>query len=352
MRLLIITQKVDENDDNLGFFHNWLYKFANKCQRVVVICLEKGGYHLPENVKVLSLGKEEYFRQPRVVRRLVAVARFFKYIWRERKNYDAVFVHMNPEYVVLAGLFWKILGKKIGLWYVHKSINLALRLAEKFTDKIFTASEESFRLKSDSDKVVITGHGIDIEKFSDKIRKQRTKIKIITVGRIAPVKNLHILIEAADILANRKNFRNFEIKIIGVPILKSDKKYFKQLEESVKERRLGGFVGFLGAIPHKEIGEIYKEADIFVHLSGTGSMDKAVLEAMASGLPVLSSSEAFKNILPEEFIISQNSPAVLADAILNFKRPFEATLNALKNLVSEKHGLEDTIDKIITNLNE
>ena len=150
MKLLIITQKVDINDDVLGFFHRWLEEFAKHCEKITVICLEMGEYKLPENVKVLSLGKEE------CVSKLKYLWRFYKYIWQERKKYDAVFVHMNPEYVVLGGLFWKILGKKISLWYTHKNVDLKLRIAEKFPNIIFSVSKESFRLKTAKLLVVST----------------------------------------------------------------------------------------------------------------------------------------------------------------------------------------------------
>ena len=58
MKLLICTQKVDTNDDNLGFFHDWIKEFARHCEKVTVICLYKGEYGLPKNVIVKSLGKE------------------------------------------------------------------------------------------------------------------------------------------------------------------------------------------------------------------------------------------------------------------------------------------------------
>jgi len=169
MRLLIITQKVDVNDDILGFFHRWLEEFAKHCENIIVICLQKGEYDLPKNVKILSLGKEQKnfqfsCRQKRlpvglifnfqsifnfsILKKLKYLLRFWKYIFVERKNYDKVFVHMNPEYVVLGGIFWRLMGKKIGLWYTHKAVNLKLRIAEKLANKIFTASKESFRLKS------------------------------------------------------------------------------------------------------------------------------------------------------------------------------------------------------------
>src|SRR3989344_2761544 len=169
VKLLILTQKVDSEDPILGFFHRWIEEFAKHCEQITVICLYEGAHNLPDNVRIFSLGKEQFenlkiknsFKiknlKLKIPRQVLYIARFYHFIWRERKNYDAVFVHMNPIYVVLGGLLWKVLRKKIGLWYTHKQVDLKLRIAEKLTDIIFTASRESFRLESDKIKVV--GHG-------------------------------------------------------------------------------------------------------------------------------------------------------------------------------------------------
>ena len=39
MKILIITQKVDQNDDVLGFFHGWIAEFAKHCEQVTVYFL-------------------------------------------------------------------------------------------------------------------------------------------------------------------------------------------------------------------------------------------------------------------------------------------------------------------------
>ncbi len=81
----------------LGFFHRWIVEIAKRCDSVHVICLKEGRHQLPANVTVHSLGKEggTLSRQ--------YVTRFYRYIWRYRKEYDSVFVHMNSEYVCLGG---------------------------------------------------------------------------------------------------------------------------------------------------------------------------------------------------------------------------------------------------------
>ena len=125
MKLLIITQKVDQNDQLLGFFIDWLKRFAERFEKVIVLCLEKGEFNLPENVKVISLGKE------RGVSKLKQFFNFYFLIFTLSKDYDNVFAHMNPIWVVLGSIPWRLLGKKIYFWYTHKAVTLKLRLAEK-----------------------------------------------------------------------------------------------------------------------------------------------------------------------------------------------------------------------------
>ena len=335
MKLLIITQKVDINDDNLGYFHSWLEKLAEKAD-IFVIGNYVGKYDLPENVKVFSLGKE---------RRVGRLVKIFKYQWFLLKllpRVNGVFFHMCPEYVLGAHLLPKIFRKKTLLWYTHKSVNWKLKLAEKLTDKIFTASKESFRLPSR--KVEITGHGIDVNKFkSQKSKVKSDKFTIITVGRIAEVKNLHLLIETAGILKNR-DF-NFEIKIAGAPILENDKKYFEKLKNLIKEKKLDDIVEFVGPIPNKYIAEFYQSGDLFINLSDTGSLDKAVLEAMACGLKILTSNEAFKDILPEENF-TKNEPKAVAEKIENLAKSPNMNKDKFIDYVSANHGLYNLTKKI------
>ena len=138
-KLLICTQAVDTQDSDLGFFVRWIEEFAKHCEKVTIICLREGKHDLPENVKVIVLGAGG--RWQRAVK-LISLAR------KLRGEYDAVFVHMNPEYIVVAGWVWRLMHKKITLWYTHKSVNLKLRIAVLFANTIFTASLESFRLKT------------------------------------------------------------------------------------------------------------------------------------------------------------------------------------------------------------
>ncbi len=390
MKLLILTQKVDENDDVLGFFVGWLEEFAKHCEKVTVVCLEKGDYDLPENVKVLSLGKEKPSRgKPvsatpdrssrrsetkwsdgrgavggkrsdlweRTVTRLRYTFNFYKHSWRERKNYDTVFVHMNPEYVVLGGLFWKLWRKKIALWYAHGSVNLKLRLAEKLTDKIFTSTESGFRLASEKKRVV--GQGIDTEKFKPAtVGKMDSDVfKIISIGRISPVKDYETLIGATEILA--KKGLKLSVDIVGGEGLPNQKSYFSDLKEVVAQKNLSGIVNFIGAVSNKDITRHLQSADLFVNMSHTGSLDKAVLEAMACGLPVLTCNEALKGLLgeyEEKLMYPKKDLPALAreiEYIINLGAPEKEKISSsMRNIVAENYRLGDLIKKLSKELTD
>lgn len=319
MRLLIITQKVDENDAILGFFHGWIAEFAKHCECVTVICLEEGTHHLPENVKVLSLGKEKKHS------RFQYLFRFYRYIWREQKNYDAVFVHMNPEYVVLGGLAWKYLGKKIALWYTHKSVDIKLRIAEKIADNIFTASKESFRLKSK--KVSVMGHGIDADFFSPDIKNIRTST-VLSAGRLSPTKRHDLVIRAAEHFPN-------EVMIAG------DGPERHNLENLAEHLSLASRIHFLGSQTQEQLRKEYRTAGVFIHASETGSLDKVVLEALACGLPVITTSAALVGL---PIVVASAMPDAIAKEVL---AAHEVDAKLLTEYVREHHSLQQLIPAIV-----
>lgn len=314
MKLLIITQKVDKNDAILGFFHRWIEEFAKNVESVVVIALYVGKHDLPKNVRVLSLGKEGG------VSRLKYITRFYSYIWRERKNYESVFVHMNQIYILLGGLLWRLFGKSIFLWYTHKSVTVSLRIAEKFTHTIFTASDKSFRLKSC--KKIVMGHGIDTELFKPDPLITKEDM-ILTTGRISEAKNN---IKMLDVLKGRPSFK---LVMIGSSVTQKDKPYKEKLIEEIKSRKLEERVELVGDIPQTALPMYYNRAKVFINLSDTGSLDKAVLEALAMDVPVYTTNEAFLN---SDYPVFQNIEEALESS--EDTRGYIIKNHSLKSLIA------------------
>lgn len=350
MKLLILTQKIDINDDVLGFMHGWIAEFAKQCEKVTVVCLQKGECELPENVKVLPLGKESGRS------RFKYLKRFYKYIWQERKNYDCIFAHMNPEYVVLGGWLWKLLNKKIGLWYAHGHVPFDLRIAEKFSNIIFTSTKSGCRL--DSDKIKVVGQGIDTCRFqiSDlRFQKNKNIFKIVTVGRISPIKDYETLIKAVKLLRRNKLFSRLQVDIIGAPAMLEDEKYLAELKKIAINKKLDNIINFVGSAPNNKIIGYLQKADLFVNMGKTGSLDKAILEAMACGLPILTCNESLLEILggyKEKLMYLKNDFKDLAekiDMINNMSAEEKKRIGKnLRIIVEKKHNLSGLIKKIIS----
>ncbi len=321
MNLLIITQKVDENDPILGFFHRWIEEFGKHFDKITVICLEKRDYTLPSNIKVLSLGKEEGQS------RIKYILNFYKYIIKEKDNYDSVFVHMNQVYILLGGILWKAWNKKIGLWYVHRQKSFSLWLATLFADVIMTSGRESFGYPSP--KVAYMGHGIDIEKFKKEIISTISPRKILYIGRLSKIKDLETFIGSIEILEDK--FPNqYEGILVGEAITSEDIDYKKSLQKLIEQKKLTQKILFLGAKSADEIPALINDSWATVNLSPTGGMDKTVLESLASGRPVFCSNLAFKELFSEygdTLLFTYKNPQNLTLKVENFEK------NPLNNLI-------------------
>lgn len=344
MRLLVLTQKVDRHDANLGFFHAWLEKLAEGVETLTVICLEKGECQLPANVTIVSLGKEQKTERY-TLNAIGYIYRFYCYLFQYRKKYDAVFVHMNPEYAILGGLFWRLSNKKVLLWYTHKAVNLRLRIAEKFVDTVFTVSKESFRLPSK--KVKVVGHGIPVDAILVRKESESDTVQLLSVGRLSPVKDIETII-----LACRTVKQPFHLTVIGDAITPADVSYKQSLVQLVHQLGLEKRVRFLGGMTHDLLSEEYAKYQIFIHTSKTGSIDKVVLEALASGLQVITSSEAFQSFGDLVHHFKPNNPTDLAQCIEKIvtsgilRRPN----NNGREFVKSHHDLGHLVRRIITEL--
>jgi len=336
MKLLIITQKVDKNDPILGFFHRWIEEFAKHCEKVTVICLGKGEYNLPENVKVLSLGKEEKLG------RLIYLYRFYKYIYQERKNYDMVFVHMNQEYVLLGGLIWRFLGKKILFWRNHAKGDFLTRLAIYLSNRVFCTSPQSFTARFKKTKLMPVG--IDTDFFQPNSSVSKKPNSVIFLGRIAPVKNVDIFIEALNEL--QKLDVQFTATIVG-GALPVDTDYEKAIKTKVINYGLDKKVQFVGPMNQDGTLKLYQEHELYVNLTPAGSLDKTIFEAMACGLVSLVYNQYLCKILGEELVTQELETQNVAQKIEKAFALPEKNKDKFRNFVIENHGLKCLINKII-----
>ena len=303
LRLLVCTQAVDRDDPALGFFHRWVEKLSERCERIHVICLKEGEHRLPSNVSIYSLGKE-------TGRSLLKyISRFYRFLWSLRGDYDAVFVHMNSEYVLLGGLLWRVWGKRIVLWRNHRMAGVAIRLAARLAQRICYTSPASFTARySHAIRMPI---GIDVEEFRTA-QVPTDPRSILFFGRLDIVKHPEAFVDALSQL--KKEGVVFHATICGDPTDSGDP-YAKALKERGVSLVAEKLLEFRPAVSHAETSRLYVSHAIYVNLTPSGSFDKTIGEALASGCLVVAANAAVKDILPELLFVRDVSAEGTARAI-------------------------------------
>jgi glycosyltransferase involved in cell wall biosynthesis len=341
MKLLIVTQAVDAEDPVLGFFVRWIEEFAKHCEKIEVICLKEGKYILPANVRVHSLGKERGAKN-----RMVYTLRFLSFVWKLRNEYDVVFVHMNQEYILLAGGLWKLLGKRIYLWRNHYAGSIITDIVAAFCTKIFCTSKYSYIVKFE--KNILMPVGVDTERFKPDARITRKLHTILFLARMAPSKRPGTLVDALAILA--RDDVDFVASFVGSPSLKGEL-FYEKLKEKVRGLKLADRIIFVPAVPNNETRNFYNTYDICVNTSPSGMYDKTIFEAAACGCLVLSSNHNLVGILDKRLLFEEGDildlKQKLTSLLLMSEKEKQILRGQLQKFVDEHHSLRLLGDKLI-----
>ena len=342
--LLVFNLRTDADDPILGFTTEWINALASYYDRVDVLTMYAGRLAAAPNVRVYSVGAERGYSEPR---RLFAFYRTLARLLRETR-YTACFAHMQPLFAALAAPLLKARGVPLTLWYAHSAVTLRLRLAERLADCVVTPSPESFPLPSR--KLIVTGHGVDTDRFAPAPapRPPNAPFTAVSVGRLSPVKRVEVLIAAARLL--RARGLDFRLRLVGDP-LEQHAAYAEQVRAQAAD--LGGVVEFAGPVAHAQVADAYRAADVMVTASATGSLDKAVLEAMACGLPVIASGEPYRAMLArwgDALLFPEGDAAALADrlaALMQTPSDEQRALGlALREIVVREHSLSRLIQRL------
>ena len=235
----------------------------------------------------------------------------------------------------------------------------AEKFLSRFTDGLITINQEDYRRaqKFHAGKtILIPGVGIDLDKFQKKeptrqeIRNKLGipdgKIILMSVGELTKRKNHMVVIDA---LARLKEYDILYV-ICGDGPLKAQLRA-KAEELGVRDRlKLLGF--------RKDIAELHKAADIFVFPSLQEGLPVAVMEAMASGLPIVASkirgNEDLINNNQGGYLVKPKDSEQIAKAIERMiKNPKMCEKMEKRNLeIIEDYGQESVLQKMNEFFNE
>lgn len=347
MKLVFLTQVYDDGDAVLGFVPRWVAGLARHCERVRVIALAAGAVRdVPANVDVRAVGRRgtllRWWRYKAYLREALA-----------RDGFDTVLAHMVPRYTLLARGPARRHGARTFLWYTHAAVDTRLLRAVDAVEKVFTASSTSLRV--DTEKRVVTGHGIDLDHFQQRGEGTAQPARIVSVGRLTPSKDPLTILDAVARL--RAEGHDVFLDLIGGGRTVQDVEYGKRIAERIDAHALAPFVNQPGEVAYADIPRWYERASVVVNASSTGSLDKVVLEAFALGRPAVSCNDAQEPLVRElgalgrELVFARGDAADLARRIaywLALPAPERLRAGAtLRALVARDHDVERLCARLV-----
>jgi glycosyltransferase involved in cell wall biosynthesis len=157
----------------------------------------------------------------------------------------------------------------------------------------FTKWELTNYYKIPERKIRVIHNGVDINKFKPAADKRRVKMQlglnpddlaIVSVGRLYARKGLFTLIESMPAIIKRFPTAKFIISGKG----QSDEMH--KLNDHAERLGVKGNIVFTGYTPDKELPKLYQAADVFAFSTFYEHHPFAVLEALSTGLPIVTTT--------------------------------------------------------------
>lgn len=205
--------------------------------------------------------------------------------------------------------------------WLYKLLSPLIRFIWKKSARVVANSQglkELAQKSSPKQPIDIIYNGVDTDEFrpanfEDRVSiiKSDSPFKILCISRLTPRKGINYLLDA---------FKKVRAKYPKVKLIIGGE---GDAEEALKEQaeKLGikNQVNFLGRIPHEKVSHIYASADVFVLPSLNEGMSNTILEAIASGLPIIATDTGGTRELVEDgkngFVIPLRSSEVIAEKL-------------------------------------
>lgn len=308
MKILFLNHEFPQLDGQQAEACYYLLREYSKNPEIeidFVTTSDDGQYHLLQmgqqiNIHRLPIGKsgESSFVQTR--KNLLAFAKSAQNFSRDlakQNKYD--FVHAFSLFP--CGLVAQKIGRKSRIPFVvtlRKSDVFAYDMKDGISSRMAAfktrrALKKSLFLISgtqllkdmmlglESEKEIgIIRNGIETtEYFPDESKRNPEEFRILCVSQIMPMRGVRFLIQAFKTLSGR--YPQVRLSIVG------DGNERRSLEDLVQGIELKDKVEFVGTVAYEKVVEYYQKSTVFVRPTMEESKNRIVLEALASGLPVI-----------------------------------------------------------------
>lgn len=223
------------------------------------------------------------------------------------------------------------------------SILIKLKKAIPIAISDIIAKRISAHYKIGKENVPVIYNPVDLREFGIQQNKNKLdgNITITTVGRLTYQKNHKMLIEAFHLA--KKKIKSMRLLIVGEGELRDE------LEKQVESKKLNNSIYFLGE--RNDIPEILNNTDIFVLSSDFEGLPLSLLEAMASGLPIIATRVGgVPDIITHSrngLLVEKNDVEGLAEAIVNLTNNKSLRVKIGMNNIedSKKYDVETMVNK-------
>ncbi len=204
---------------------------------------------------------------------------------------------------------------------------LTFGITAKRADAVVVSSqteyEEALEFGIHKDKLHIIPDGIeDPDPKIDRSSRQGAPLNLLFAGPITRLRRVELLLRAA-----RKLTLPFRVTLVATnPIGEADDstKYLSELKKLAKSVGIEDRVDFLGNPSPEDLNSCFSDADLFINPSAYETSGRTLLEAGASGLPIISTPVGLANEIVssgENGFIVPADPDMICDRILQLSNP-------------------------------
>jgi hypothetical protein len=257
-----------------------------------------GGIPLPEHARVVPLRQPQGDNIRRKLSVLLNLPYYLYHLARHLRQADAVHVPLPGDLPFLGMCCAQVFGKPLiarygGSWVATSQTTIMNRVTKAWL-RIFAGGRNVMLATGEGEKPPGQGmHWIFVTALARAELAQSRPVlnrglstppRLVYIGRLSPEKGVAFLIKALAILKNQEFSPLPQVTLVG----NGPERAF--LEAVVKDLGCEGIVTFAGQVNRTGLERYIGSADLCVQPSLTEGYSKAWLDAMAYGLPVLTSS--------------------------------------------------------------
>lgn len=204
-------------------------------------------------------------------------------------------------------------------WLIKKMISIYVKVMLKCANAIFVLDNKTYNQYIPYNKNVfkVDNSIVNSEFVRSSTLGRYGKINLIFVGRLSRNKGIEEIINSIRKLDREK----FLLSIIGAG------EEYEHLNEVIKKNKLTDNVKLLGKRDRKELKAIYSKADMLIMNSQTEGAPMVVLEALAAGIPVVSTNVGnISEMIIEEYNgeFTDGTSCMIAEKILKISKNIDS----------------------------